>query len=62
MKTKKRWRITGQHKSHELTFYLAQEERQNIQPTVFISAYCSKKADVAFIEKTVKRIERLLNA
>jgi len=67
-KPKKLWRITGQQiapmpynaKGQELTFYLEQMPESS-QPTVFISAYCSDKGDAAFIEKTAKEIERLLN-
>jgi len=65
---KTKWKITGQQiapmpynsKGQELTFYLEQMPESS-QPTVFISAYCSDKEDAAFIEKTAKDIERLLN-
>lgn len=65
---KTKWKITGQQiapmpynaKGQELTFYLEQMPESS-QPTVFISAYCSDKGDAAFIEKTAKEIERLLN-
>jgi hypothetical protein len=67
-KPKKQWKITGgstapmpyNAKGTELTFYL-EKMPESSQPTVFISAYCSDKGDAAFIEKTAKEIERLLN-
>jgi hypothetical protein len=67
-KPKKSWKITGTQiapmpynsKGQELTFYL-ERWPANSRPTVFISAYCSDKADAKFIEETAKEIERLLN-
>ncbi len=67
-KAKKQWKITGQQiapmpynaQGQELTFYL-EKMPESSHATVFISAYCTEKADVQFIEKTAKEIERLLN-
>jgi hypothetical protein len=67
-KPKKSWKITGTqiapmpYNSHgqELTFYL-EKMPESSQPTVFISAYCSDKADATFIKETAEKIERLLN-
>ncbi len=63
-----KWKITGTQiapmpynsKGTELTFYLEKMPEAS-QPTVFVSAYCSSKADASFVEKTAKEIERLLN-
>jgi len=65
---KKKWKITGTQVApmpysavgQELTFYLEQMPASS-KPTVFVSAYCSTKADASFIRKTAKEIERLLN-
>jgi hypothetical protein len=65
---KKAWKITGQQiapmpynaQGTELTFYLEQMPAAS-KSTVFVSAYCSSKADASFVEKTAKEIERLLN-
>lgn len=65
---KKKWKITGTGVAplpcnvvgQELTFFLERMSASS-KPTVFVSAYCSSKADASFIEKTAKEIERLLN-
>ena len=67
-KLKKQWKITGTQiapmpyndKGQELTFYLEQLPESS-KPTVFVSAYCSTKANASFVEKTAKEIERLPN-
>jgi hypothetical protein len=64
-----KWIITGHQiaptpynsRGEEHTFYL-ERMPSNSQPTIFISAYCFEKDDIAFIDKTVEEIERLLNA